>query len=156
MNREKFIFTLAKSIVAAVTTTGILALGTQTASAQAVVVTTPFNFSAGNQIYPAGTYQFTILSDWFLSIRNVNGGGERFFTVRPEENGLPGLHGALIFRNSEGHKKLQAVYVPGTDRGVELLQDETVSNKPKRHVSVDSTTISSEKVAVGEQNATVR
>jgi hypothetical protein len=135
MNREKFIFTSAKAILATVTTSGILALGTQTTSAQAIIVTTPFSFSAGNQFYPVGTYQFTLLSEWSLSIRNVNGGGEKFFTVRPEEDRSPGSYRGIIFRNSEGHKNLQAVYVPGTDRAAELLQNETVNNKAKRHVS---------------------
>jgi hypothetical protein len=156
MNREKSILTFTKSILAALTTSGILALGTQAASAQKINVTTPFGFSAGNQFFPAGTYQFTILSEWSLSIRNVNGGGERLFAVRPEENGPLGSRGGLIFRNSEGHRNLQTVYAPGAERAAGLLQHETVSNRAKRHVSVGSTTLSSTKVAVGRQSATIQ
>src|ERR1700730_12868399 len=84
MNLEKFISTLAKLILGAIAIGGMLASGTQTATAQAITVTTPFAFSAGSQSYPAGTYQFTLLSEWSLSIRNVNGGGEKFFAVRPQ------------------------------------------------------------------------
>jgi hypothetical protein len=156
MNREKFTSTFAKAILAAITTSGILALGSQTASAQAITVTTPFAFSAGNQFYPVGTYEFTILSEWSLSIRNVKGGGERFFTVRPGENGSPALHAGIVFRNSEGHKNLQAVYMPGTDRGAELLHNEPVNNNAKHHASDPSTTMSFAKISVGEQNATVK
>ncbi len=100
MNREKITSAFAKLILLAVSTSSMLALGTQTATAQeAIIVTTPFAFSAGSQSYPAGTYQFTLLSEWSLSIRNVNGGGERFFPVVPEENGASGSHAGLTFRN---------------------------------------------------------
>src|SRR5580704_14545737 len=97
MNLEKFISTLAKLILGAVALGGMLAFGTQNATAQAITVTTPFAFSAGSQSYPAGTYQFTRLSEWSLSIRNVNGGGERFFAVRPEEKVPLKSHGGLTF-----------------------------------------------------------
>ena len=64
MNREKFRAICTRAIIAAATTSGIFALGTQTASAQAITATVPFAFSAGNQPFPAGTYQFTFLSEW--------------------------------------------------------------------------------------------
>jgi hypothetical protein len=122
MNLERFISTLAKLILGAVALGGMLALGTQTATAQAIIVTTPFAFSAGTESYPAGTYQFTLLSQWSLSIRDVNGGGEKFFMVRPEENRTSRSQGGLAFLNSEGHQNLQAVYVPGIDSAAELPQ----------------------------------
>ena len=51
MNRKKLTATFVKAIVAAAfTASGILALGTQTASAQAIVVNIPFAFSAGDQL----------------------------------------------------------------------------------------------------------
>jgi hypothetical protein len=134
MNREKFTSTFAKLILAAGSISGMLALGTQTAAAQAIIVTTPFAFSAGSQSYPAGTYQFTRLSEWSLSIRNVKGGGEKFFTIRPEKYGTRGSDGSLTFRNSEGHQNLQAVYVPGTDNVAELLQRDTRSNRAKSDI----------------------
>lgn len=156
MNREKVTSTFAKLILVALCMGSILALGTQTAAAQeAIIVTTPFAFSAGTQSYPAGTYQFTLLSEWSLSIRNVNGGGERFFTVRPEENGALGLQGGLTFRTSEGHSSLQAVHVPDTDRAVELFQHDTQSNRAKSDLSLAST-VTSEKVTVEKHNATGR
>jgi hypothetical protein len=155
MNREKFTSTFAKLILAAVSMSAMLALGTQTAKAQAIIVTTPFAFSAGSQSYPAGTYQFTLVSEWSLSIRNVKGGGQRFFTVRPEGKGLLGSQGGLVFRNSEGHSNLQVVYVPGTDRAAQLLQHHTPGNMAKSDISLAST-VSSENVTAGNQNATGR
>jgi hypothetical protein len=156
MNREKVISTFAKLILAAVSMGSTLALGTQTATAQeAIIVTTPFAFSAGTQSYPAGTYKFTLVSEWSLSIRNVNGGGERFFTVQPEENGTVGSQGGLTFRNSEGQASLQAVYVPGTDRAAELFQHDTRSNRPKSDTS-SASMVTSEKITVEKHNATGR
>lgn len=151
-HRAKLSSTPAKLILAAVSLCSTLALGAQTAAAQAIVVTTAA-FSAGNQSYPAGTYQFTRLSDWSLSIRNVNGGGEKFFAVRPIENGSLGSHGSLTFRNSEDQRNLDAVYVPGTDTTVELLQHNLRNKKARSATSVASAGMSSEKVTAGNQNA---
>ena len=132
---------------------GMLALGAQTATAQSVTATTPFAFSAGSQSYPAGTYQFTLVSQWSLSIRNVNGGGERFFAVHPEETGPLASHGKLSFGISEGHRTLQAVYVPGTDIAAELLQHDPSSRRAKSDASLVSASIPSKKATAGNQNA---
>ena len=130
MNRKKLTAKFVKAIVAAAfAASGILALGTQTASAQAIVVNIPFAFSAGDQLYPVGTYQFTLRSGWELSMRNVKGGGERFFMVGPKQNGSEGSHDGVVFRNVEGHKDLQAVYVPGSRISVELLPYDHASPK---------------------------
>ena len=153
MNLERFISTRAKLILAAFSMISMLALGTQTAGAQAVIVTTPFAFSAGSQSYPAGTYQFTRLSDWSLSIRNVKEGGERFFSVRPQEKRALGSNGSLTFLDSEGHRNLEAVHVPGTDRVAELLPHDPLSRKAKSDASLASTSSASQKVMAGKQNA---
>jgi hypothetical protein len=155
MNLEKIISTLAKLILGAVAIGGMLALGAQTATAQAITVTTPFAFSAGSESYPAGTYQFTRLSEWSLSIRNVNGGGERFFAVRPEQKIPLRSQGGLAFTKSEGHQSLQAVYVPGTDSTAELLQHDARSRSAKSDMSSipSASTVSSEKVTGAKQNA---
>jgi hypothetical protein len=156
MNRIKFVIPNTKSILAAVITSGLLALGTQTASAQAITVTTPFAFSAGSQLYPAGTYQFTVqYESSLLSIRNVNGGGEKFFMVRPEVNKPLRPHSGLIFENSDGSNQLQAVRLPGTDRVAELTQQKAVSNE-KSHISLAATKMSTKKSRVGNQNVPVQ
>jgi len=54
-------------------------------------------------------------------MRNVKGGGERFFSIGPKQNGSEGAHDAIVFRNYDGHKDLQAVYLPGSRISVELL-----------------------------------
>ncbi len=156
MNRIKIVSPYTKSILAVALTSGILALGTHTASAQEIIVTTPFAFSAGSQSYPAGTYQFTVkYESSLLSIRNVNGGGEKFFMVRPEINKPLRPHSGLIFDNSGGSHDLQAVRVPGTDRVAELTQQKTVSNE-KSHISLAATKVSTKKAAVGSQSAPVQ
>jgi hypothetical protein len=156
MNRIKFVITYTKLILAVVLTSGILALGTQAASAQEIIVTTPFAFSAGSQLYPAGTYRFTVkYESSLLSIRNVNGGGEKFFMVRPEVNKPLRPHSGLIFDNSDGSNNLQAVRLPGTDRVAELTQQKAKSNE-KSHISLAATKMSTKRPTVGNQNAPVQ
>jgi hypothetical protein len=134
MNYEKFKAICAKAIVASIVASGIFALGTQTASAQSIIATVPFAFSAGDQPFPAGTYQFTALSAWSLSIRNMKGGGEKFFTARPKQNGSRASRSRIVFHNSKGQKLLEAVYVPGSDIGAELLPYAGASPKDRSSV----------------------
>src|SRR5271168_2183319 len=129
MNCETFKAICAKTIVAAIVTSGLFALGAQTASAQSIIATVPFAFSARDQPFPAGTYQFTSLSEWSLSIRNVKGGGEKFFTVHPRQDGSRASRDRIVFHNSEGQKDLEAVYLRESDRGEELLPYAGASSK---------------------------
>jgi hypothetical protein len=134
MNCEKFKAISARAIVAAIVASGIFALSTQTASAQSIIATVPFAFSAGDQPFPSGTYQFTLLSEWSLSIRNVNGGGEKFFTVHPKENRSRASRDGIIFHNSRGQKNLEAIYMRESDGGAELY----AGASPKRRSPVQS------------------
>jgi hypothetical protein len=134
MKHEQSIFRSPKLLLAAAITSGFLALGTRVATAQAAIATTPA-FSAGNYSYPAGTYQFTILPGWLLSIRNTRDGGQRFLMVLPKWNDLRVPHKGLLFRNVEGHRNLQTVYFAGLDYAVELRTEETASNTTKHQAS---------------------
>ena len=154
MSRKNSVSTFVKFVFGAVSLSGLLFLRTPAAAAQAIIVTAPFAFSAGNQYYPAGTYQFTLIGEWSLSIRNANGGGEKFFAVRPEGNASLGPNGGLTFRNSENHQMLQSVYVPGTDRAAELVSHDAPGGKTGSGMSLASTSISPAKVKVGKQTST--
>lgn len=156
MSRERLTSTFAKLVLVAVTTTGMLALSTQSAGAQAIIATTPFAFTAGSQTFPAGTYEFTLLSQWSLSIRNVDGGSQKFFTVRPEDTSVPGSKGSLTFHDSDGRQSLRAVYVPGTGRTAELLQQGEVGERSKPDSSLASLHTSSGKLQLKSKNATSR
>lgn len=134
MNCEKFKAICAKAIVAAVVTSGIFALGARTASAQSIIATVPFAFSAGNQPFPAGTYQFTSQSEWGLSIRNVKGGGERLFAVHPKQDRSRTSRDGIVFHNSGGQKNLDAVYLSDSNIGLELLPYRDASHKVRSPV----------------------
>ena len=145
MSREKLTSKFLKLFIVTVTTGGMLALSTQNARAQAVIITTPFAFTAGSQSYPAGTYEFTLLSAWTLSIRNVNVGGQRFVTVRPEDDSRPGTKASVTFDDSDGHQNLEAVYVPGTGRTAELLPHNKIDGRAKSDSSLASLHTTSKK-----------
>jgi len=156
MSREKLSSIFLKLVLVAVTTGSMLALSTQNAGAQAVIINTPFAFTAGSQSYPAGTYEFTLLSAWTLSIRNVNGGRQKFVTVRPEDDSRLGSKGSVTFDNSDGHQALEAVYVPGTGRTAELLRHNKIDDRTKSDSSLASLHASSGKGMTGKQNVTGR
>jgi hypothetical protein len=114
---------------------GILGLGSRPASAQAIIVSTPFSFFVDNQPYPAGTYEFILISQWLLSIQNTGGGDKKLFPIRPQDMRQLGSHGGLAFYSCEGHRKLQAVHVPGTDITVVLLGAEKPPNVIGTHTA---------------------
>lgn len=112
-------------------------------SAQSITVTTPFSYCVNSRAYPGGQYKFTLVSDWLLSIRNVNGGGEDLFLVHPEAGGAKGMTigsvgpaGGLTFRTFQGFKELQAVHEPGPDLILELIGPATARDKSKTHGSL--------------------
>jgi hypothetical protein len=131
MNHTTFKTICARLIVAAAATSGLSALATQTASSQVITATVPFAFSAAGQSFPAGTYQFTFLSEWRLSIRNMQGGGERFFTVHPQ-NGSHASHARVVFGNARGQKNLEAVYLPRSHGDEELLEGARLTQVPQK------------------------
>jgi hypothetical protein len=113
-----------------VVTGGISVLAPQSASAQEITVTAPFPFSVNHQQYPAGTYQFSLLSEWLLSIHNADR-KENFFPIRPERSEAPGSRGHLTFSQCEGHNELLAVYIPGTDMTAKLVGPKSAGNEMK-------------------------
>jgi hypothetical protein len=94
--------------------------GSTTASAQSMNVTAPFAFCVGNQVFTKGTYQFSVVSPWLLSIRGPHGQGEKLFAVRPEDGPARGSLG-LTFHRSQGMRELEAVHAPGAYETVVLL-----------------------------------
>ena len=132
----------------------MLVLGSQSASAQRITVSTPFPFSVDSQHYPAGTYQFTLISECLLSILKVDRGEEKVFLIRPEANGPLGAHGGLTFDNSKGHRTLQSVFIPGKAMAAELVGNETARNAGKDHIRQTSTNSLPQRVANGKRGAT--
>ena len=131
MSYEKFKAISAKAIVAAIVTSGIFTLGGLSASAQSIIATVPFTFSAGDQTFPAGTYQFTSVSGWSLSIRDVKRGGEKFFAVQPTQDGSRASRDGIIFHTSKGQKSLEAVFSRESNMGAELLTHAGSSPTPR-------------------------
>jgi hypothetical protein len=111
----------------------ILVMAPQSASAQEITVSNPFPFSVDNQQYPAGTYQFTLKSQWLLSVNTADGRSKNFFAIHPEDTGPLGSHSRLTFYNCEGNEKLEAVYIPGTGITAELIGSDSATNKVKTH-----------------------
>lgn len=108
--------------------TGLLCAGAH-ASAQAVQsFTIPFAFSANHHSVPAGSYKVQLLSDHFLSLRNIKTDKTQILLVRPEEGRVIETKGRLIFRHDGGRNYLTQVWIAGTNVHSELA----VRLKPER------------------------
>jgi hypothetical protein len=152
MNLGNLIHRFIAPIVAVGVVGVMLVMTPQSASAQRIIVSTPFSFSVDNQHYPAGAYQFTLESQWILSVQNAGGGKESFFPIRPEDSGPLGSLGRLTFSNCEGHKKLQAVYIPGRDMTAELVGPGNATNAIETHGPRPSVSCLAEQGAVRGRN----
>ena len=102
------------------------------ASAQVLQsVTIPFAFSANHHFVPAGSYEVQLLSDRFLSLRNVKTDKTQILLVRPDEGRVIETQGRLIFRRGGGRIYLTQVWIAGTNVHSELA----VRTKPERAVA---------------------
>ncbi|MFZ0305228.1 MAG: hypothetical protein WAL75_21235 [Terracidiphilus sp.] len=119
-----------------------LVAGTGSVSAQSITVTTPFPFCVSNHAFPKGTYLFTPVDGWLLSIRNVNGGSEQLFLAHPEDLNMNSRstaaamkRGGVTFRNLEGVRTLEEVSDPGSGVAFELPEHGVSTGKAPAHQS---------------------
>jgi hypothetical protein len=150
---------LALSIVAT-----IVGLDAHSASAQSITVTTPFSYCVNTQVYPRGTYRFTLVSERLLSIRDVNGGGESLFLVRPEDRDTKGSAAdrvtsadGLSFRTLHGVRELQGIHESGWNVAFELIgqgiwRDEAKARRPLKlaNCSIEKSAIPRQKNTIGQ------
>lgn len=123
---------LSTRICSSILTLGIvgslIGLNAHPVAAESITITTPFPFCVNNQAYPKGRYRFTLVSQWILSIRDVNGEDERLFLVEPEADnsqrlsgGLAGSVSGVTFRIVRGLRQLQQVHEAGADVTFDLI-----------------------------------
>ena len=139
----------------------ILGLGAHSVSAQSITLTAPFAFCVMNQPYPKGEYELTFISEWLMSIRNVNGGGERLFLVEPEvaipqgvPNGSVGSAGGVTFRDVQGVRQLERVHEAGSDLSFELIGDEPPNHKLKARGGFKPASCFTEASSISGRNST--
>ena len=100
--------------------TGLLCAGA-TASAQTTTsVTIPFGFSADNQNVGAGSYKVELLSDRYLSLRNIATNKTQVLMVRPEAGQAIETRGRLVFQQEGSRKYLAQVWIAGTSLHSEM------------------------------------
>jgi hypothetical protein len=121
MNLRNLLDLIVSSTLALGMIGSLAELGAPSALAQSITATMPFPFCVNNQAYPTGTYRLTLISPWLVSIRNLNGGGERLFSVHPKDLAGPlrSVDG-LTFTAFQGLKELKAVHEDGSDVSFEL------------------------------------
>jgi hypothetical protein len=102
-------------------------------------VTIPFAFSAYNQSIAAGSYKVELLSDRFLSLRNVKTNDTQILLVRPEEGQAMETRGRLVFHQQGTRKYLTQVWIAGTSKHSEIA----FPQKPERELAKSRATADS-------------
>jgi hypothetical protein len=119
--------------------TGLLCAASKAPAQSTASVTIPFAFSADNQYVPAGSYKVQLLSDRFLSLRNMNTNETQILMVRPEAGQVVQTHGRLVFHQVGKLNYLTQVWIAGASQHSEM----TVQRKPERQLAKGSETTSS-------------
>ena len=107
---------------------GLLCAGVSASAQTSTSVTIPFGFSANHQNVPAGSYKVQLLSDRFLSLRNIKTNKTQVVMVRPELGHVVETQGRLVFERHDGRLFLKQVWIAGTSMHSELY----VNTKPER------------------------
>jgi hypothetical protein len=100
--------------------TGLLCAGAKASAQTTASVSIPFAFSADNQYVAAGSYKVELLSDRFLSLRNIATNRTQVLMVRPEAGRSIETRGRLVFRQDGSRKYLAEVWLAGTSLHSEL------------------------------------
>jgi hypothetical protein len=141
----------------------LVGLDAHSVSAQSITVITPFSFCVNHQAYPNGRYRFTLISQWILSVQNVNGEDESFFQIRREDGNAQGVAsspmtsaGGVTFRTFQDVKELQTVHEPGSDSTFELIGQAFPRENSKTRRLLKPTNCFTEESSIGGQNRTGR
>jgi hypothetical protein len=106
-------------------------------------VNVPFAFSANHQQLPAGHYRVQLVSDRFLSIRNVKTASTIVVMVRPEEGRLFESYSRLVFDRQGSRNYLTQVWAPGTNMYSNLVvrppqvNQELAKQLPSAHSTIE-------------------
>lgn len=111
---------LSKLIFSLALTTGLLCAGTDASAQTTASITIPFAFSADNQYVAAGTYHVQLLSDSFLSLRNIATNQTKILMVRPEVGLAIETRGRFTFVQEGPRKYLAQVWIAGTSLHSEM------------------------------------
>jgi len=119
--------------------TGLLCAGAHASAQTTASFTVPFAFSADREYVAAGSYKVDLLSDRFLSLRNVKTGNTQLLLVRPEEGQAIETRGRLVFHQQGTRKYLTQVWIAGMCKHSEI----TVPRKASRELAKSKPTADS-------------
>ncbi|MGA8910208.1 MAG: hypothetical protein WB524_21540 [Acidobacteriaceae bacterium] len=161
MNLRHLCDRIVSSVLAIGIGLSLAGLGAHSASAQSLTVTTPFSYCVNRQAYPRGEYQFTLLSEWLLDIRNVKNGKESLLLVQPEvygvqkpANGAVVSVGELTFRSFQGFRELQTVRDPVAGVTVKVIGRGTGGDRSKSGRLIEPVNCLTERDSIGGRTIT--
>jgi len=123
--------TLRNLILSLSLAAGLLCAVTAASAQTNLSVNIPFGFSADHQYVPAGSYKVQLLSDRFLSLRNIKTNETQVLMVRPESGQVIETRGRLVFFREGSRNYLTQIWVAGTSMHSEIA----VQHKPERVVA---------------------
>jgi hypothetical protein len=100
---------------------GLLCAGVSASAQSTATVHIPFAFSANHQNLAAGSYKVELLSDRYLSLRNIATNQTKVLMVRPETGLAIETRGRMVFQQDGSRKYLAQVWIAGTSLHSEMV-----------------------------------
>ena len=94
------------------------------------------HFPDDKQYVPAGSYKVALLSDRFLSLRNIATNQTQVLMVRPEAGQAIETRGRMVFQQDGSRKYLAQVWIAGTS----LHSEMAVQHKMESESAMSKTT----------------
>jgi hypothetical protein len=134
-NMTPRIANLSKVTLSVSLATGLLCAGANASAQTNASVNMPFAFSADNQFVPAGPYKVELLSDRYLSLRNIATNQTQILMVRPAAGQAIETRGRMVFHQEGSRKYLAQVWLAGTS----LHSEMAIQHKPERELAKTNT-----------------
>jgi hypothetical protein len=124
-----------KQMLQAALLAALLGALVQPASAQArtydvITADVPFKFNIGNRTFRPGQYQFIMVGNGLLALRDAKAHVIDSLTTRSIEIGEPAPTSKLVFDTKTKHARLAQIWLSGSSQVVEILGEEYTVRKP--------------------------
>jgi hypothetical protein len=86
---------------------------------------------ADHQNVPGGSYKVQLLSDRFLSLRNIKTNNAQVLMVRPEAGQVIGTRGRMVFYREGNRSYLTQVWIAGSSLHSEMAVQHKQEREPK-------------------------
>lgn len=121
---------LQAALLAALLGTLVKPAAAQARTYDVLTADVPFKFNIGNRTFRPGQYQFIMVGNGLLALRDEKAHVIGSLTTRSIETGAPATTSKLVFDTKTKHARLAQIWLSGSSQIVEILGEEYTVRRP--------------------------